>query len=738
MHSPKKTPARFAMALLPTLLALDAESQETVREEEPPQALETVTVTAQRREEQAQQVPAPISVFSATDLERKLVGRTASEIADFIPNVSAATLSSHIQPRWWIRGIGAPDPAATVVNPIGIYIDDVYVNAKDAAGFPLFDLERVEVLRGPQGTLYGKNTTAGAISFISKKPTFEPEGFAKLDLGNYDSRVFETAVSGALDSAKRIAGRAAFHQETRDGYYKDSIQGDGGMRDTAGRFQLLVQASDNLDALLRLHIRELKSDEAIGSPLGIRPGYTNDYGLVLKPNERDVANNAPNEDILRHAGTSLTLNWALDDLELTSITAFEDVKRAGLKDNDGTLLDLSRDYTAQGSRQWSQEFRLASPKDQTLSWIAGAHWFHEQVDYARTRAVLPGAPTAQTWNGILVDQSTESYALFGSTTWNVSPRFSLTTGLRYTLEQKDIDLNRRSRSGVTFNDNNHWWNERAVNTPLRVIATQEEEKNWGAFSYDITPEYRLNDNARVYLRIARGFRSGGYNGTAATQSNVAVIDPEYLTAYELGIKSEWFDSRLNFNASAFYYDYDDIQINTTRPSELGTVSTLTNGAKARVTGAEFEIAALPFEHLYLNATLGLLDTEYLEYEAADADYTGNEFGRAPHVTGSLGIEYRIPLAVGGEVVLGTDWRSSSHFYFSNTEQNEPLQEQDAYVTGSARIAYVTPDKGTTTSLYVRNLTDEDYQTAVNAGGNGALSQNLGAPRTFGLSVTTRF
>jgi len=732
-----------AISILPTAPATAAVSQAATAASTP--RLENVVVTAERREDSAQKVPVPISVVSGRTLDDVNAGSSATQITRFIPNTSSATIDNE-RPRWWIRGIGTGDQRANTVSPVGIYLDDVYLNNVDATSFPLFDLERVEVLKGPQGTLWGKNTTAGAINFISRKPDFKDNpGYLKLDGGSQNNRTVEGA-GGAVLVPDKIAARVSFRHNERDGLAQEKTLGgrSGDSEDDALRVQVAVNFSDTLDGVFNLHYRKYHSDGngldgSTGGVLARGINGTNGFGYTPRLSRTNVDYNVQGHDELEHKGASGTLNWQLGDLTLTSITAFEDVTRTISGDSDYTPLDLSRGYRDLHSRQWSEELRLASPKEQRLSWVTGVHYFKEQLNYNESRAAVDPTYVTPYFNSTETDQDDTSYAIFGSTTYHFSDPLSLTTGLRWTRETKDIDLDRVAATGTAvFSDPSHWWSRSSVSSPLAVTAVQNQSKTWNDFTWDVTPEYQINDNARVYFRYARGFRSGGFNTGATTQATVATVSPEYLSAYELGFKSEWLDHRLNLNGSVFYYDYKDIQLNSVVGTSSGSVSTLTNGGSGKVRGAELELEALPVDGLHLQAGIGLLHTEFTDYQSAADDYSGNRFVRAPNVSATFGVEYRYPLEIGGYLIPQTDWSyRSRQFYFANN-QTDPALQEGAYTLGNASLAWESHDEKLRISLYSQNVTDRKYVNHSLPVANGGNAIFFGDPRTFGLSVTTRW
>ncbi|MFF7063844.1 TonB-dependent receptor domain-containing protein [Pseudomonas sp. NPDC008258] len=712
-------------------------------------ALETVTVTAQHREQTLQEVPVAVSAIKGTSITADGV-RSMGDITTFVPNASAKNPDGDGRPRWYIRGLGTGDTGAATVFPVGIYADDVYLNAPVAGGGPLFDLERIEILRGPQGTLYGKNTTAGAVNVISKKPTFDTDGYGTVGFGSKNERIVTGAVGGALVDEK-LAGRVALYSEERDGFQNNDFDGNtyGDVNKKAIRLQFLAQLNPDLDALLKLHSRQFKGDGSNGSlPVGryYNVGYE-------RPHGRDISLNVNEDYRLDHDGASLTFNWYLGDYTLTSISAYDYIRNKSTSDADYTPYEVNgASITDNSYRQWSQELRLASPEDRPLHWLAGAHYFHEDLDSSAQRIVTPGPTPNGTGSNQVgttalrdmgYDHRTDSYALFGNLTYDFTDAFSVTGGLRWTQEKKDIDLDLVQLTRATAN---------GPLIPLGGVGTngnRQEDKTWEAWTYDLTPEYRINDNLRVFFRYAHGFRSGGFNtGLSTSLAQLTTVDPEELDAYELGLKSEWFDRRLTVNANLFYYDYSDIQVNLLTVNNGVLTTALTNGAKGKVKGAELEIEGQPTDRLHLRAAVSFLDTEYTDFKntnpttgAVTGDYSGNSFVRSPRNVVSLGADYTIPLEVGGKLVAGGDvsFRDKEYFLADRQSSADATLSQPHYTLANARLSWFSHDDKLSVTGFVNNLTDRRYQ--VHGRPNGTAGQYVityGDPRTVGLSVTSRF
>jgi len=728
-------------------------------------ALPSVTVTSQKREESVQEVKTAITALNGKDLLDQGVGRSASEVLNYVPNASAGT-QLHGRPRWWIRGVGAGQQQFDLASPVGFYLDEVYISNATATGFPLFDLERVEVLRGPQGTLWGKNTTGGAVSVVSKKPSFNADAkdnYVKVDYGSYNDRIVQGGVGGVILD-ERLAGRVSFYQQDQDGRLKNDFTGgkDAGLTEGAIRGQLSAILTPNLEALLNVHYRKYETDGAITTTKSYAPNGVVRNGYAPNTDIKHVSTNAPDSSDSTQNGISLNLKWQLGRHALTSITAYEDFETNILTDNDFTPLEIARSHTDGKSRQFTQEFRLASPREDRWNWLAGAHYFNENVDFTTQGAKLPsasvpglaGAPPGATYNNSDLNHKAESFALFGSNTYNFTDQLNATLGLRWTRETKKYDLDRKASTGTgTWSNLSQWWDSYtgayAAAGPLGSgTFSSSDSKTWNAFTYDITPEYKITPHDRVYAKYSHGVKSGGFNTAATSLAAVNTVKPEQLNAYEIGYKSEWLGGRVNFNASLFHYDYQDVQVNVVgyNANAGATVSYLQNAKKATVNGAEFEIEALPVENLHVNASLGLLDTEYDELNVLNggADLKGRSLVRSPHVTAQIAADYKIPVQY-GKIIIAADARYQGKQYYFVDPQSEAREHlnQDGYTLANARLSFATHNDKYVFTGYVNNLFDKEYKNhslpAFNPGlGVNGDSVYWAAPRTVGVSVTTRW
>lgn len=752
-----------------------------------PDDLGQVVVTAQRREEKIQNVPSTVTAISGTTITDSSSGSSAANVLTrYVASASAAS-PTPTRPRWWIRGVGTGAQGYDVQSPVGIYFDDVYFSNANATGQPIFDLSRVEVVEGPQGTLWGKNTTGGAVNIVSVKPSFTNSGYAKIDDSSNNDQLYEGAFGGGINDW--LAARASFHAESGDSPFKNAADGSSPQfHDDAGRIQFLADISPDLTALLNVHFRDYSSSGSQSSAVSTSPDGLFYKATTTTPNiyassDTDVTIGTPtNTTQIRQNGLAFTVTDQLGRNTLTSITGYESFKTNTLTNGptyySPTQALMLGDSQATGqTHQLSEEIRLASPRSDRDNWVIGGMWFTEDISSNSVSAILPNSATGVTpstttpsWAQTTLTQNTKSYSAFGSNTFNFTPDFNITTGLRYTLENKSDDYLRLGASGKSvaagggnssapFSDPSAWWLASSVSAPISTLAAQQASKSWGAWTYDATPEYKFSDTLRTYFRYAHGFRSGGFNTTALTQAavdaNGGVVNPEYLTSYELGLKSEWLDGHLIINGDIFHYDYDNIQVNVVKNIDNGlggttSTSILTNAARGRANGAELNLQVRPIQNLNINLASAWLDTRYDDYttgtpgvttgSAAFADYSGNQFVRSPHLSQVVSADYRLPLQNGDAVVFSTDWKYQSKQYYYGNDQIHAVYAQGGYTVGNARLSYVT-GKLTFTG-YVDNVTDKLYKihsgTVSTTYYNNSNTVNWSTGRTIGASATVKF
>ncbi|MYM22716.1 TonB-dependent receptor [Duganella sp. FT135W] len=711
---------KIVLSVALALSLIQAEAAEAEPGEAP--EVQQVTVTATRRAQGIQAAPVAVTALSADTIKDDEL-RVINDVTRYVPNFTGQSTEGRERPRWFLRGVGSNDPSTTSLSPVGFYADDVYINSVFGQGTPLFDVGRIEVLRGPQGTLWGKNTIGGAINILSKRPEFTPGGYAKIGFGNNNSNIVEAAGGGAL-VPEQLAGRISLYHEQGDSEINNRATGRrfGGFEDDAVRAQLLLQTAPGNEVLLNLHGRQYHGG---GNPWA-----------VAGVDHHSVALNARNSDEIATAGANLTANWQLGNgVGLTSITAYEHVERTLFGDGDYTAAELDRGRSTLASGQWSQELRLTSSPQQQLSWIAGLHLFRENLGSAAADGTLPGT-TATAFQLNTFQQRTTSAALFGSATYQVSDAFDLTAGLRWTQEKKNLVLDGYSGSNVAFSNLAQWWNQST--SGFSHDLAQNRSDTWSAPTWDLSPVYRISPTQRVFGRVARGFRSGGYNTAALSNAAFRTVTPEYLTSYEAGYKSEWLRRSVIFNATAFHYDYKDIQVFALAPSSTGsgTVSTLSNAGQGKSQGLELELKVQPTEQFGFYTNIGLLRTRFDQF-ANVPTAVGNSFARAPRRTANAGVDYKLALGA-DQLTLRGDVSYRSREYFSATRQTNPLLWQNGYSLLNFNATYSPAGGKVDVTAFVHNAGDKSYLKLALIPSYGNTPQLYGDGRSYGVTASVKF
>lgn len=734
--------------------------------------LDAVVVTAQKRTQKLQEVPVPVTAVSGNAIRDDNV-TLSTDIERLAPNLSAQGGGRTGKPRWFLRGIGTNDPNANQDGPLSIYVDEVVVGLQANQSFPLYDLERVEVLRGPQGTLWGKNNTGGAIHYISRKPSFEKEGYAKLGYGSYNDRTLESAFGGSLiDNV--LAARLSIYDETSDGWAHNIATDKDGpqLRDLNLRFQLLANLSDTADAQLILSNRQVDSSDAPSYTVGattqpgtditvLNPGggiaqggstYYPSYGTNPEYDSAFWSGDGYNRGTYNNS--TLKFNWLLGGNTLTSISAYNTSDLNGLSTVGvplNTTLNRTGSTSATNSAQFTQELRLTSAQDQRLTWILGGYYYDLAAASKSRSARFAVGTTTRQYSESSWDQDSESAALFGNTKYNFTDKLGLTLGLRYTREKKDITetaLTVTGNSNVTYVSENGWFLPGGVVLPATAKPTVvSKSKDWNKVTWDVTPEYRFSEDLLGYARIATGFRSGGFN-QSINNGDIYQTNPETLTDYELGLKTTLLDGRVTFNTALFHYDIKNIQLNIQRAFLNTTTNTWTTSASGQsdgeVSGIEFETDAVPVQNWHIGGSLGYLKSQYTNFTyyiggAGPFDASGNEFYRTPELSFRLNTDYTLVYSF-GNIVLATDWSYRSSIYHNATVQNDPLQTTAGYWVGNAHATFQPRNKSWDFSIYGNNLLNEVpvYLRQIANPNTGTQPNSLSAAPSYGVQTTFRF
>jgi iron complex outermembrane receptor protein len=732
----------------------------------PATTIEELTVTAQHKSENIQDVPISINAFSA-DTIRKLGIQSSADIGQVTPNVNIAlSQGAGNQPIITVRGIGINDENTNNAGPIAVYVDDVYLSSPAAQTFATFDLERIEVLKGPQGTLYGMNTTGGAINFVSAKPTDYFTGNAHVEYSSFQTVNVEGAVGGPL--TPDLDGRFAFVANTSQGYEKNFLTGkhENGANDYAIRAQLLYKPRDDLKVLLNInggqidtrpiqygHLGDLvPGSQATGNPVQcsvvqVRANQCVDiFGYSQPKGFYDGAFNKQAHLKVNSVNASARVDWSPGYLTLTSISAVEHNDKIEPEDTDSSpFRELEINWGVRNTT-FTQEFR-ASHSEAAYNWTAGLYYLHESLRQDQPLDVLLdfdkffGAGSGDGIANRQTDKShqvTDAYAAFGQGEYNVTDKLKVILGARVTHERRTFQY----QGTVSYQQGgaDHFGPPTNLLPPsVTIPALNDTEFTWRAGA-----NYNFTSDIMAYVSVATGFKSGDFNGgflsTDPQQAAVQVqpVPPEKDTAYEVGVKSTFFDKRLLVNAAVFYTDYKGLQVFSLVPSPTGPLNSLTSAQKAHNFGADIELVAKPISPLTLTAQLGLLDAKidkFVTLVPGTSSLEGLQLAFSPHVSAFLMGDYKISVG-NGTLDLQVSASYKSHQFYDST--NDPYLTQDAYWVENARVAYSFGRWEV--AAYVKNLSANKYWTLAfdSTSPFGFIQPIMGNPRWFGAELNYSF
>lgn len=738
--TPRYTLLALSLAAALPALAQTAETKDKTQ-------LETVVITAERRVERIQDVPNAVSQVSGDKLDALASGgQDVRFLSGRVPSLNIESSFGRAYPRFYIRGYGNTDFRLNASQPVSVVFDDVIQENPILKGFPVFDTKAVEVIAGPQGTLFGRNTPAGVVKFDSVKPSKAQDGYASISAGTYGSLNLEGAFN--LPLGADWSARVSLLNQRRSDWVKNTYTAGPtketeGYRDTAVRLQALYEPSKDFSALFNVHHRDLEGSPRLFRANIIQPG-TNDLVAGFRPDRMSI--DGVNEQTLTQTGGSARLKWALDGFDLYSVTGFESVKPFSRGDIDGGFgasflpqmgpgfipfpvetSDALRDH-----RQLSQEFRLESTAKGGFKWQAGVYLFDETYVVEAKDWLTPLTTSTR--------QDNRAYALFGNVNQDLGDGWSLRAGLRYTQDKKDL--------ATTTSD------------PARLQAfngttakTDDSKWNW-----DASLAYKLDRDTNVYGRLATGFRASSIQ-PAAEFNPLSQAKPEDITSFELGLKSEFWQRKARLSAAVFSYEVKNQQL--TAVGGGNNANRLINAKKTSGKGVEFNLELLPVPELLFTVGGSINNVTFkdpnLQVDACGngctlrdrvtapanpaafkfaptVDINGNQLPQAPKTTLNLTARYTWNLASGDELYLFTDWayRSKVNFFLYDSVEftGKSLTE------GGVRLGYVFGNGKYEAAVFARNVTNQIRTT-------GAIDFNnftgfINDPRTYGISFKAMF
>ncbi len=693
--------------------------------------IEEVIVRAQKRSENLQVVPVAVTAFNAKSLE-DIQAYDVSDLANRAPGLMFQQ-STPVSQELSIRGIGTIGEFGASVDPsVATFMDEIYIGRMGVATMDFFDIDRIEVLRGPQGTLFGKNVVGGAISVHTAQPEHESSSRIRLGYGNYQSSLVSGHVNGSLTDG--MAGRLSAHyRDRREGYGYNAYLDEEieTWSAYALRGQLLFDGWETLEVLVRADLSHDDGDgkgrRAFDDPFtpgngGVSSWYPDDdvrkiYNVNKQGHDRDVW------------GTSAEINWELGAGTVTSLTGYRKADSTNILDqfsapvppaSAASYLVFNEDYEA-----FSQELRFASTDEGRLTWIAGLYYLNEQTQSDDDNFSGPfwlGGP-AVNYHYLNINE-TVNFGVFGQASWQLTDTISLTAGARYTVDDKEYET-----TGTVIPIGG---GSGAPNI-LTSYPTQNMSESWDRVTPKFDINWQVSDDVFLYASANNGFKGGGWQGKPASEATARTeFEPEVAWSYEIGAKTEWFDNRFRANVAAFHVDYEDLQV--LQVYALCVCLVVSNAGDAQITGVEVETQAVLTENFSIWFSGSYMDTEYVDYiDGLGRDFSGNTMHRTPEVQFYVGTEYEIPQVGPWDLSFMVDYRWQDEIYWSVNNTNT----EDDYGLLGARLSYASPDGRYSVSLWGKNLTDEEYRDRASAIFGDEYS-NMGAPRFYGVDLVMSF
>jgi len=682
--------------------------------------LEEIVVTAQKRSESLQEVPISASALSGEAMTTRGINDIRDLASGLVPSLRIDSAFGNTNPKLSLRGVGSTSYTQNTESSIAIYLDEFVLNPQSAKLGQMFDLERVEVLRGPQGTLYGKNSTGGAINFISRRPDGDYAFDMSATVARYGEYSFE--IAGEAPVTESLSFRAAIKRRSRDGYGFNRLTGDDvfDIDDLAGRLGVRFQ-NDSVDAYIKVFGDRARGEGYYMQGLGInfdlspRPSGDNPITGYAPPGNIDVVDSNRQINDVDNYGASANVDIVLDGMIFTSITGYLNSETHILSDSDASPFDLLTADIRAPAEELSQEFRITSDTNSRLSWIAGLSMFYQTLKVSEaTSFSAVGIPSIDSY----FHEKSTSLAGFFDATLELPKGVSLFSGVRLTTDKKTFDTSSR----VSF----------VGPYDLKL------KKRWTEPTYRAGVHKKFDNDLMLWGSYNRGYRAGGFDGgTIVDLSQFETFDPEFVDSYEVGLKTSFFDQRLRFSVNAYYTIVKSQQLPVLR-EEAALCCSIVNAGRSRIYGLELEGDALFSDNFNLQFQGSVADGKYTDFVSGENDYSGMKVSNLPRYEFRLSSEYRIPVTQGDifvapEVVFVGKARRGTDF--------DPFGRDvvNSYELVNGQVGYRTSDGRMSTFLFVKNLTNKRYLTDyLNVGDFGLTQLFYAEPRTWGITVAVNF
>lgn len=784
--------ATSIVALMANSIAFAQEADEQDEE----RSLNKVIVTATKRAENIQDVPIAITAFDASSIAKERVD-DLQEIASRTPSFLIGQ-NGPTAPELTIRGIGSTDREAGSERSVVVFVDEVYIGRAGASTFDLYDLERIEVLRGPQGSIFGRNVVGGSVNLITANPDFDFDSNFSATLGSLSLIELQGMVTGSV--SEQVAGRVAFSAKKRDGFYKNrqfGMKKSDNTQTFSARGKLLYRTDENFRALFTL---DLSQDSVDGVASAITQGATTDAvynGDFATRFGEDADDNKPHSDLYvtdnnefgemerQIYGLSGRGEWKQPYGDITLLGSYRSASFEIVRDLVGipiaapnaTFVSVGsstvgfsagsgfestaindEDYTS-----LSAELRIASPSDSESpnTWLVGGYFLSEKTDRAQIRERnLAQRRETSAGSGIFVlrsdisrplfDQSVEvtSFAIFANGTFQFAEeRAGLTIGARYSSDEKSFDLEVKDTISAAKKQeiNSAITNANITVNPSRDEFTASASKTFSKFTPEVTLDYKVSDEFLVYGKLSTGYKSGGFAGLGATKLIAErPFSEETVLNKEIGFKSDLFDYQLMLNASIFEMDFDELQLRDrvlfTPGDEASAIVLIANAASAKIRGLEVDFIAKPSDELEIFGGLSLLESEITEVGSKSTITLGTELPKAPKTSLSLSFDYSVPvqwMEGGGNFSIGAGLQHVGKHFFDINERTAGTEPSRTLI--DFRMSYGPENGNWSVSLWGKNITDEYYRTQVQSalGHRIGIVSRLGEPLTWGLTYTLK-